>query len=144
VRLYPPVEVTLPWHDLRDLKRHGKQVTRRLLFTRPDGGPLNRMSFNRSWTKAWKTAGIPAGPANGCHVLRHTAASAWLSGGLGLARAASYLGDTQEVLVRVTPTSCPTTRTAPGPSWMISWPRYPRAHVPQMCPGPRSDAGRPR
>jgi integrase len=101
VRLYPPAEVTLPWHDRLDLKRHGKPVTRRLLFTRPDGGPLNRMSFNRAWTKAWKTAGIPDGPANGCHVLRHTAASAWLSGGLGLARAASYLGDTQEVLVRV-------------------------------------------
>ena len=102
VRLHPPVEVTLPWHDLQDPKRHGRPVTRRLLFTRPDGGALNRMTFNRAWHKAWKAAGIPdADQVNGCHVLRHTAASAWLSGGLGLAKAASYLGDTQEVLVRV-------------------------------------------
>jgi integrase len=37
---------------------------------------------------------------NGCRVLRHTAASAWLSAGLGLARVAAYLGDTQEVILR--------------------------------------------
>ena len=43
---------------------------------------------------------MPAGEANGCHVLRHTTASAWLSGGLGLARVAAYLGDTQEVILR--------------------------------------------
>jgi integrase len=100
VRLHPPGKVTLPWHDLKDPKQHGKPVTRRLLFTRPDGGALNRMSFNRAWTKAWKAAGVPAGRPNGCHVLRHTAASAWLSAGLGLARVAAYLGDTQEVILR--------------------------------------------
>jgi integrase len=101
VRLYPPAEATLPWHDIRDPKQHGRPVTRRLIFTRLDGAVLGRMGFNRAWQRAWKAAGIPAGPANGCHVLRHTAASAWLSAGLGLARAASYLGDTQEVLLRV-------------------------------------------
>ena len=37
---------------------------------------------------------------NGCHVLRRTAASAWPSNGLGLARVALYLGDTQEVILR--------------------------------------------
>lgn len=68
--------MTLPWHDLQDPKQHGKPVTRRLLFTRPDGGVLNRISIKRAWTKAWETTGIPASPANGCHVLRHTAASA--------------------------------------------------------------------
>jgi integrase len=100
VRLHPPVEVTLPWHNPRDPKQHGKPVTRRLLFTGRDGGALNRMSFNRWWQKAWKAAGVPVGEANGCHVLRHTAASAWLSAGLGLARVAAYLGDTQEVILR--------------------------------------------
>src|SRR5262249_2772529 len=101
VRLYPPAEVTLSWHDPRDPKRHGRPATRKLLFTRPDGGALNRLSFTGAWQKAWKAAGIRgAGQRNGCHPLRHPAASAWLSAGLGLARVAAYLGDTQEVILR--------------------------------------------
>lgn len=100
VRLYGGAEVTLPWHDLRDPKRHGQLVTRRLMFTKPDGAVLDRMSANRAWTKAWKAAGVPEDGRNGMHVLRHTAASAWLSNGLGLARTAAYLGDTQEVILR--------------------------------------------
>jgi integrase len=32
-------------------------------------------------------------------VLRHTAASTWLSKGLGLAKVAAYLGDTKEVVL---------------------------------------------
>ena len=43
VRLHPPAEVTLPWHDLQDPKRHGQLVTRRLMFTKPDGAVLDRM-----------------------------------------------------------------------------------------------------
>jgi integrase len=100
VRLHGPAEVTLPWHDLRDPKQHGKPVTRRLMFIKPDGAALDRMMFNRAWIKAWKAAGVPDAGRNGCHVLRHTAASAWLSAGLGLARVAAYLGDTQEVILR--------------------------------------------
>ena len=38
------------------------------------------------------------GRQNGCHVLRRTAASAWLSAGLNLAKVATYFGDTQEVV----------------------------------------------
>ena len=38
-------------------------------------------------------------PANGMHVLRHTAASTWLSKGLGLAKTAALLGDTQQVVL---------------------------------------------
>ncbi len=100
VRLYRGAEVTLPWHDLQDPKRHGQLVTRRLMFTKPDGAVLDRMMFNRAWIKAWRAAGVPDAGRNGCHVLRHTAASAWLSNGLGLARTAAYLGDTQEVILR--------------------------------------------
>jgi site-specific recombinase XerD len=33
------------------------------------------------------------------HVLRHTAASSWLSGGLSLAKVAAFLGDTQQVVL---------------------------------------------
>jgi hypothetical protein len=52
-------------------------VTRELLFT-VDGGHVERNVFNWWWRKAWKAAGVPdRGPRlNGCHVLRHTAASA--------------------------------------------------------------------
>ena len=101
VRLHPPASITLPWHDPRDPKRHGKPVTRRLMFTRPDSGALTRPVFNRQWRKAWKAAGIAeADQVNGCHVLRHTAASAWLSAGLGLAKVAAYLGDTKEVVLK--------------------------------------------
>jgi len=46
--------------------------------------------------------GVPdRGPRlNGCHVLRHTAASAWLSAGLNIAKVAALLGDTKEVVLR--------------------------------------------
>jgi integrase len=101
VRLYPPGAVTLPWHDPRDKHRHGKPVTRALLFTH-QGGQVHRNAFNWWWRKAWQAAGIPdPGPRlNGCHVLRHTAASAWLSGGLNIAKVAALLGDTKEVVLR--------------------------------------------
>ena len=101
VRLHPPAAVTLPWHDPRDKHRHGKPVTRELLFTH-DGTILHRNAFNWWWRKAWTEAGVPdRGPRlNGCHVLRHTAASAWLSAGLNIAKVAALLGDTKEVVLR--------------------------------------------
>jgi len=100
VRRFPPVSVTLPWHDPRDPRKHGQPVTRELVFTRPTGvRHLEREAFNRPWRAAWKAAGVPdRGPRlNGCHVLRHTAASAWLSAGLNPAKVAAFLGDTLEV-----------------------------------------------
>ena len=101
VRQYPPVAVTLPWHDPRDSRRHGKPVTRKLLFT-VEGGHVDRNVFNWWWQKAWKAARVAdRGPRlNGCHVLRHTAASAWLSAGLNIAKVAALLGDTKEVVLR--------------------------------------------
>jgi len=96
VRQYPPVKVTLPWGT-----PDGKPVTRELMFTALDGRALNRNAFNRVWQTAWRAAGIDPerGRQNGCHVLRHTAASAWLSKGLSLAKVAAYLGDTKEVVL---------------------------------------------
>jgi integrase len=95
VRLYPPVAVTLPW-----MKPDGKPVTRRLLFTRPDGRPHYRGAFNVHWRRAWRKAGIPEAEwGNGMHVLRHTAASVWLSDGLSLAKVAAYLGDTKKMVL---------------------------------------------
>ena len=71
------------------------------MFTTPDGRALNRNAFNRLWQTAWRAAGIDPerGRQNGCHVLRHTAASTWLSKGLSLAKVAAYLGDTKEVVL---------------------------------------------
>lgn len=42
-----------------------------------------------------------AAQINGWHVLRHTAASEWLSKGPSLAKTAAYLGDTKEVVLSV-------------------------------------------
>lgn len=100
MRACPPVAVTLPWHDPRDPRKHGQPVTRELVFTRPGGLQLEREAFNRPWRAAWAKAGIPdRGRLNGCHVLRHTAASQWLSGGLNPAKVAAYLGDTLQVVL---------------------------------------------
>jgi integrase len=74
-------------------------VTRELLFTTSTGRPWARGRFNEHWGSARRVAGIPAEPGNGCHVLRHTAASVWLSHGVSLAKVAAYLGDTKEVVL---------------------------------------------
>ena len=96
VRQHPPARVTLPWGA-----PDGKPVTRELLFTTEGGQAINRNAFNRVWRNAWRAAGADPerGRQNGCHALRHTAASAWLSAGLSLAKVAAYLGDTKEVVL---------------------------------------------
>ena len=97
MRLFSPVPVTLPML----LSNHtlGKPVTRLLVFTRPDGLPLSRNSFNPMWRRAWRAAGVKdADQSNGFHVCRHSAAAAWLSGGLNIARVAAYLGDSVQVV----------------------------------------------
>lgn len=98
VRQYPPVKVTLPWGA-----PDGKPVTRELMFTTSDGRAFDRSAFNRLWRAVWRAAGVDPerGRQNGCHVLRHTAASAWLSAGLSLAKVAAYLGDTKEVVLAI-------------------------------------------
>ncbi|HEX4090185.1 MAG TPA: tyrosine-type recombinase/integrase, partial [Trebonia sp.] len=65
-----------------------------------DGRAHNANSVNWSWNKARKKAGIPYVPQSvGWHVLRHTAASVWLSNGLSLAMVAAYLGDTNQTVL---------------------------------------------
>jgi integrase len=99
MRRFPPVPVTLPWHEPSNKKRHGKPVTRELILTRPDGRPMQAEAFNRPWRAACKKAGIPdRGPRlNAFHAMRHTFASACLSDGLNPAKVAALLGDTLEV-----------------------------------------------
>lgn len=89
IREYPPVPVTLPWKE-----PDGKPVTYRLLLTTAQGGAVTRDRFNRAWHAALKRAGIPVHRRNGMHVLRHTAASTWLEGGVSITTVADALGDT--------------------------------------------------
>ena len=83
----PPVEVTLPWRA-----PGGDPVTAALLFTTSNGRAIRRSSFRLTWTTALKVAQIPAIRENGCHALRHTAASAWLAAGVDIRTVAEVLG----------------------------------------------------
>lgn len=98
LREFPAVEVTLP--VMSENGAIGKPVTRRLIFTRPDGRAHWKNSVQWGWDSARKNAGV-AGEryAQGWHVLRHTAASRWLSNGLSLAKVAALLGDTKQVVL---------------------------------------------
>ncbi|MGW5487439.1 tyrosine-type recombinase/integrase [Streptosporangium sandarakinum] len=97
IRQHPPVEVTLPWRT-----PDGEPRTAALLFAGPRGGALHRNTFNHTWRLALESAGIVPAPAvgerrkphpeHGCHVLRHTAASAWLGAGVDIRTVAEYLG----------------------------------------------------
>ena len=66
----------------------------------PDrGGALNRNLFNGPhWRPALRKAGIAPNRRQGTHVLRHTAASAWLSGGADIVAVAAWLGDTVQTV----------------------------------------------
>lgn len=87
IAAHPPVEVTLPWKE-----PGGEPVTAALLFTTANGRAVRRNSFNRTWGTALKAARIPGTRENGCHVLRHTAASAWLGAGVDIRTVAEFLG----------------------------------------------------
>jgi integrase len=106
IRQFPPVTVTLPWEP------DGNPVTFNLVFTRPGIGnvAMNRTRFNESdWWPAQVKAGIvpPTAPGDkrapardkGMHALRHTAASAWLSAGVGVPAVAAWLGDTEATIL---------------------------------------------
>ena len=86
---FSPVEVTLPWNEPGNPRRHGRPVTRRLLFTHR-GSALNHSTFN---TTAWRPARIAAGLGDGgMHQLRHFYASALVAGGVDIRALSEYLG----------------------------------------------------
>jgi integrase len=106
IRLHPPVVVTLPWR-----RPDGDPVSFKLIVTRPDGRPWKGPGFDQAnWYPAQEKAGImprrrqgeKRKPARdqGMHVLRHTAASAWLSAGADIVAVAAWLGDTVETVHR--------------------------------------------
>lgn len=107
---HPPVTVTLPWHDPRDRKRHGKPVTVRLLLSDAKGHVINRNGFMQAhWWAAQEKTGIvakpepgekrQAAPDDGMHALRHTYASAVLGSGVDVLAAAAWMGDTPGVIL---------------------------------------------
>lgn len=81
-------EVTLPWG-----RPGGVPHTAALLFA-ANGAALDRNNFNRLWRSARRAAGVPDTRDNGVHVLRHSAASAWLAAGVDIRTVAEYLGHT--------------------------------------------------
>jgi integrase len=84
---YEPARITLPWKT-----PDGLPHTATLFFGRSDGRPHHRQSFSYTWQAARAAAGAPNTRANGMHVLRHTAASAWLAAGVDIRTVAEYLG----------------------------------------------------
>lgn len=87
IQACPPAPVTLPWETPA-----GKPHTVKLLFVRPDGNPHCHQTFVHRWHKARRAAGATHTPENGMHILRHTAASAWLAGGVDIKRVSAWLG----------------------------------------------------
>jgi integrase len=109
LELFPAVEVTLPWHDPEDRDMHGQLVTCRLVLTHGNGRAFDRWQFNKMWRAAQERAGVTPKrepgerrkPArdDGCHALRHTAASNWLRAHIDVVRVAAWLGDTPGVVL---------------------------------------------
>lgn len=93
MELYPPVRAALPWET-----REGKPHAASLLFAERSGGKgaaWRRSRFDRqAWHPALKAAGTPweARSGDGCHALRHFAASSWLAEGCAVNEVAAYLG----------------------------------------------------
>jgi integrase len=90
IRTYPPERVTLPW-----VKADGDRVTFTLLLSRGPGLAMHRNPVNDRWRAALKRAAVECDRYHMMHVLRHTAASAWLSAGLSVRAVAEFLGDTE-------------------------------------------------
>ena len=92
IAAFPPVPVTLPWHDPKN-RRHGQMHSARLLFTTRTGRPLHRNGFNaNTWRPAVAAAGLPEDRANGCHMMRHLFASSLIAAGMDVRTVAEYLG----------------------------------------------------
>ena len=113
IEAYPPVEITLPWNEPGNTKRHGKPVTFALLFIK-NGGPVHHSTFNTTaWTPARNTAGITEG---GLHQLRHLYASALQVS--GVASAASFGSLRERTLPAVQRAALGQARSYDGPGTM--------------------------
>jgi integrase len=104
---FPPVAVTLPWHEPGS-KLHGTMVTVRLVLSRDGRAPASRNVMDAAWRtgagRALAAQGIgrsrkrSAARGHGIHRLRHTFASTQLRAGVDVVRVAAWLGDTVQVV----------------------------------------------
>jgi integrase len=89
IEAYELAEVTLPWNEPGNPRRHGKPHTAVLMFSK-GGRSLHPSTFH---TGAWRPARTAAGIADGgLHELRHLFASALLAGGVDVKALSEYLG----------------------------------------------------
>ncbi|NXY94534.1 site-specific integrase [Streptomyces sp. BR123] len=123
MKRFPPVAITLPWKTAA-----GPAVTRRLIFTGPQGGHVWRSSLNPDvWKPALAAAGVIPEPEDGddyasarehgMHALRHFYASVLLDAGENIKALAEYLGHsdpglTLRVYAHLMPSSRERTRKA--------------------------------
>lgn len=123
MKRFPPKEVTLPW-----LVPGGRPVTKKLLFTAPEGGALVRNNCNvQAWKPALVAAGVLPEPESGqriaesreggMHALRHFYASVLLDAGENVKALSRYLGHsdpgfTLRVYTHLMPSSESRTRKA--------------------------------
>ncbi|WKK26540.1 tyrosine-type recombinase/integrase [Streptomyces olivoreticuli] len=124
MKLFPPVEITLPW-----MRTGGQPVTKRLIFTGPDGGHVWRTSLNQDhWKPALAAVGVipkaksrehAAAREHGMHALRHFYASVLLDSGESIKAVSEYLGHsdpglTLKVYAHLMPSSRDRARMALG------------------------------
>ncbi|WP_432020116.1 tyrosine-type recombinase/integrase [Streptomyces sp. 1222.5] len=124
IKRFPPVVIKLPW-----MRANGQPVTRRLIFSGPNGGHIWRTSLNEDhWKPALAKAGvIPEAKSrehvgareHGMHALRHFYASVLLDAGESIKALAEYLGHsdpglTLKVYAHLMPSSRDRARKALG------------------------------
>lgn len=117
IERFPPVKVTLPW-----MRANGQPVTKRLIFSGPNGGHVWRTSLNEDhWKPALAKVGVipkaesrehAAAREHGMHALRHFYASVLLDGRESIKAVSEYLGHSDPGLTLKG--SCPVAGTAPG------------------------------
>ncbi|WP_120722232.1 tyrosine-type recombinase/integrase [Streptomyces hundungensis] len=124
MKLFPPVEITLPW-----MRAGGQPVTKRLIFTGPLGSHVWRTSLNEDhWKPALAKVGVipkaksrehTAAREHGMHALRHFYASVLLDAGESIKAVSEYLGHsdpglTLKVYAHLMPSSRDRARKALG------------------------------
>ncbi|MEW1635051.1 tyrosine-type recombinase/integrase [Streptomyces sp. NPDC093801] len=124
MKRFPPVEITLPW-----MRTNGQPMTKRLIFSGPNGGHIWRTSLNEDhWKPALAKVGVipkarsrehAAAREHGMHALRHFYASVLLDAGESIKAVSEYLGHsdpglTLKVYAHLMPSSRDRARKALG------------------------------
>ena len=84
---FPARTVTLPWRT-----PDGPPRTARLLLATAAGAAVRRDSFNYTWRRAVRGAGMAVSRETGTHQLRHRYASMLLGGGIDVRTLGEYMG----------------------------------------------------